>query len=87
MLWAFIPIATVVTLTPGATTAMVVRSALSGGWRSGARAIAGNEVGVAVWPALRGHASREMAQANQRRDPDRARRARRARTSVGRAAP
>jgi threonine/homoserine/homoserine lactone efflux protein len=52
MLWAFIPIAAVVTITPGAATAMVVRSAATGGWRAGVRAIAGNEVGVLSWALL-----------------------------------
>jgi threonine/homoserine/homoserine lactone efflux protein len=52
MLWAFIPIAAIVTVTPGATTAMVVRSASSGGIGSGIRAIAGNELGVLTWAML-----------------------------------
>ena len=33
MLWAFVPVAIVVTLTPGAGTAMIVRNALRGGSR------------------------------------------------------
>jgi threonine/homoserine/homoserine lactone efflux protein len=52
MLWAFIPVAAIVTMTPGAGTAMIVRSAMTGGWRAGVRTIAGNEVGVIVWAAL-----------------------------------
>ena len=36
VLWAFVPIAVVVTITPGAATAMVVRSAMRGGVRAGA---------------------------------------------------
>jgi threonine/homoserine/homoserine lactone efflux protein len=52
MLLTFIPIAAVVTATPGATTAMVLRSAMSGGWRSGIKVIIGNEIGVAVWALL-----------------------------------
>jgi threonine/homoserine/homoserine lactone efflux protein len=52
MLWAFIPIAAVVTLTPGAATAVVVRSSVTGGWHAGIRTIAGNEVGVIAWSLL-----------------------------------
>jgi threonine/homoserine/homoserine lactone efflux protein len=52
MLWAFIPIAALVTITPGAATAMVLRSALRGGWRAGVRTIAGNSIGVMVWALL-----------------------------------
>jgi threonine/homoserine/homoserine lactone efflux protein len=52
MFWAFIPVAAIVTVTPGAGTAVIVRSAMTGGWRSGLRTIAGNEVGVLVWAAL-----------------------------------
>jgi threonine/homoserine/homoserine lactone efflux protein len=52
VLWAFLPIALVVTITPGAATAMIVRSAMRGGWRAGLRTIAGNSVGVVVWALL-----------------------------------
>jgi threonine/homoserine/homoserine lactone efflux protein len=52
VLWAFAGIAVVVTVTPGAATAMVVRSALRGGWRAGMRTIAGNEIGVVAWALL-----------------------------------
>jgi threonine/homoserine/homoserine lactone efflux protein len=52
MLWAFVPIAIVVTITPGAATAMVVRSAMRGGLQAGLRTIAGNSVGVVVWALL-----------------------------------
>jgi threonine/homoserine/homoserine lactone efflux protein len=52
MLWAFLPIAVLVTITPGAATANAIRGALRGGRRSGVLAIAGNSVGVAVWGLL-----------------------------------
>jgi threonine/homoserine/homoserine lactone efflux protein len=52
MIWGFIPIAALLTITPGAATAMIVRSSLTGGWRSGVRTIAGNEVGVVAWALL-----------------------------------
>ena len=49
---AFLPIAALVTITPGAATAMVIRSAMRGGWRAGVRTIAGNSIGVVVWALL-----------------------------------
>jgi threonine/homoserine/homoserine lactone efflux protein len=52
MLWTFLPIAALVTITPGPATAMVVRSALRDGWRSGVFTVAGNSVGVVVWALL-----------------------------------
>src|SRR4051794_27246026 len=52
MLWAFLPIAVIVTITPGAATAMVVRSTIRGGWRAGVRTIAGNSIGVIAWALL-----------------------------------
>jgi threonine/homoserine/homoserine lactone efflux protein len=52
MLWAFLPIAILVTITPGAGTANVIRSAMRGGWRSGVLTIAGNSLGVIVWGLL-----------------------------------
>ncbi len=52
MLWAFIPIAALLSVTPGAATAMVVRSAMRGGWRAGVATVLGNEVGVLAWALL-----------------------------------
>ncbi len=50
-MWGFIPIAAVVTITPGAATAIIVRSAMRHGMPHGIRTIAGNETGV-VWALL-----------------------------------
>jgi threonine/homoserine/homoserine lactone efflux protein len=52
MVWAFVPVAIVVTLTPGAATAMIVRNALRGGSRAGVLTIAGNSIGVVAWALL-----------------------------------
>jgi threonine/homoserine/homoserine lactone efflux protein len=52
MLWEFVPVAIVVTLTPGAATAMIVRNALRGGARAGVQTIVGNSIGVVAWALL-----------------------------------
>lgn len=52
MLWTFVPIAALMTIAPGPATAMVVRSALRGGWRAGVSTVAGNAVGVVAWALL-----------------------------------
>lgn len=52
MLWAFLPIAIVVTITPGPATALVVRSALRGGLRAAAATIAANSLCVLAWGLL-----------------------------------
>jgi threonine/homoserine/homoserine lactone efflux protein len=50
--WAFVPIALVVTLTPGPATALVVRHAARGGTRAAYRTVIGNATGVAGWAVL-----------------------------------
>jgi threonine/homoserine/homoserine lactone efflux protein len=52
VLWTFLPIAVLVTVTPGAATANVIRSAMRGGRRAGVLTIAGNSVGVLAWGLL-----------------------------------
>ena len=52
MLWAFLRTAAVVIVTPGAATAMVIRSAMRGGRRAGLLTIAGNSIGVVAWALL-----------------------------------
>ena len=52
MLWAFLPVAVLVTITPGPATAMVVRSAIRGGRRAGVLTIVGNSIGVIAWALL-----------------------------------
>jgi threonine/homoserine/homoserine lactone efflux protein len=52
VLWTFVPIAALMTVTPGPGTAMVVRSALRAGWRSAVVTIAGNSIGVVAWALL-----------------------------------
>jgi len=52
VLWTFVPIAALMTIAPGPATAMVVRSALRGGWRAGVLTVAGNAVGVVAWALL-----------------------------------
>src|SRR4051794_35666736 len=50
--WAFVPIALVLTLTPGPATALVVRHAARGGTRAAFRTVVGNVIGVAGWALL-----------------------------------
>jgi threonine/homoserine/homoserine lactone efflux protein len=46
---AFLPVAALITITPGAATAMVVRSAVRGGRRRALRTTIGNSIGVLAW--------------------------------------
>jgi threonine/homoserine/homoserine lactone efflux protein len=46
VLWAFLPIAALMTVTPGPGTAMIVRSALRGGVRTALATALGNSIGV-----------------------------------------
>jgi threonine/homoserine/homoserine lactone efflux protein len=52
MLVAFVPIAVLLSLTPGPATAMVVRSAVRGGRRQALLTTAGNSLGILVWAVL-----------------------------------
>ena len=52
VLLAFLPVAFLLTLAPGPATALVVRSAATGGRRRAAATIVGNEVGVMTWALL-----------------------------------
>jgi threonine/homoserine/homoserine lactone efflux protein len=52
LLWTFVPIAALLTITPGAGMAMVVRSTVRGGRRAALLTVLGNEIGVVVWAGL-----------------------------------
>jgi len=52
VLWTFVPVAVLVTLTPGPATAMVIRSSMTGGVRAALMTVAGNSAGVLVWALL-----------------------------------
>ena len=49
---AFVPVAVLLTITPGAATAMVVRNAARGGRRHALACTVGNEAGVIAWALL-----------------------------------
>lgn len=52
VLWAFIPIAALVTITPGPGTALIIRNALSGGRNVALATALGNSLGVLTWGVL-----------------------------------
>jgi threonine/homoserine/homoserine lactone efflux protein len=52
MVLAFAPVAALLTVTPGVGTALVVRSAATGGRGKATRTIVGNEIGVLTWALL-----------------------------------
>lgn len=52
MVTSFLPIAIIVTITPGPATALVVRSALRGGMRAAVATIAANSLCVLAWGLL-----------------------------------
>ena len=52
MVWTFVPVAFLLTLTPGPAFALVVRTALAADARSALLAILGNGVGVLAWALL-----------------------------------
>jgi threonine/homoserine/homoserine lactone efflux protein len=52
MVWTFIPVAFLLTLSPGPAFALVVRTALAADARSALLAILGNGVGVMTWALL-----------------------------------
>src|SRR2546423_11856170 len=51
-LLVFLPIAALLTITPGPATAMVVRSAVRGGRREALMTTFGNSIGVLAWACL-----------------------------------
>src|SRR2546423_14402585 len=51
-LLVFLPIAALLTITPGPATAMVVRSAVRGGRREALMTTFGNSIGILVWACL-----------------------------------
>src|SRR3954447_8145391 len=48
----FLPIAALLTITPGPATAMVVRNAVRGGRREALMTTVGNSIGVLAWACL-----------------------------------
>jgi threonine/homoserine/homoserine lactone efflux protein len=52
VLWTFVPVAVLLSLTPGPGMALVVRNAAVGGAGAAARTTAGSSIGVGVWAVL-----------------------------------
>ena len=52
MLWTFVPVAFLLSLTPGPGMALVVRNAAAGGTRAAFRTTVGSSIGVGVWAVL-----------------------------------
>ena len=52
MLWTFVPVAVLLSLTPGPGMALVVRNAAVGGTRAAVRTTVGSSIGVGVWAVL-----------------------------------
>jgi threonine/homoserine/homoserine lactone efflux protein len=52
MVATFAPVAALLTLTPGAATALVIRAAVRDGRRGALRTTAGNSLGILVWGVL-----------------------------------
>ena len=52
MVLAFLPVAALLTITPGVATALVVRSAVTDGRGAALRTTVGNEIGVFAWALL-----------------------------------
>lgn len=52
MLWTFVPVAFLLSMTPGPGMALVVRNAAAGGTRAAFRTTVGSSIGVGVWAVL-----------------------------------
>ena len=52
MLWNFVPVAVLLSMTPGPGMALVVRNAAVGGTRAAFRTTAGSSIGVGAWAVL-----------------------------------
>jgi threonine/homoserine/homoserine lactone efflux protein len=52
VLWTFVPVAVLLSLTPGPGMALVVRNAAAGGTRAAFRTTVGSSIGVGVWAVL-----------------------------------
>jgi threonine/homoserine/homoserine lactone efflux protein len=52
MLWTFVPVAVLLSMTPGPGMALVVRNAAAGGTRAAFRTTVGSSIGVGVWAIL-----------------------------------